>query len=168
MAEDEIVVYKRGEVVTPPIPKIIPPELLQIIMLDDLKVAVSRVAKTLTPATRFVDLARSSVWAAAWLNVLEKFGAGQLEQFHVRAPNTDFRILIIVDGISIFSKTYDETTDDLTYNWVLTCFYQKYNSEIGLTYMTLTESPYNVRFDYLTLPTEHEKTLTESLGLVDK
>ncbi|GAI31608.1 unnamed protein product, partial [marine sediment metagenome] len=30
------------------------------------------------------------------------------EQFHVRSPNTNFRVLIVVDGLSVFSKTYDE------------------------------------------------------------
>ncbi|GAI88348.1 unnamed protein product, partial [marine sediment metagenome] len=30
------------------------------------------------------------------------------EQFHVRSPNTDFRVSIAVDGVSVFNKTYDE------------------------------------------------------------
>ena len=59
-------------------------------------------------STRFVDLAGSNVAAGEWLTVLEESGAGQLEQFHVRSPNTDFRISIAVDGVSVFSKTYDE------------------------------------------------------------
>jgi len=51
MPEDnEITIYKRGEVVPAPIPKTIPPELLQIIMLDDLRVEVSRVNKHLEKA----------------------------------------------------------------------------------------------------------------------
>ena len=40
MSEDEIVIYKRGEEVTKA-PKRLPPELLQIIMLDDIQVALS-------------------------------------------------------------------------------------------------------------------------------
>ena len=116
MPEDnEIVIYKRGEVIPASIPKRIPPELLQIIALDDLRVvasrvevAASRVANTLTPTTRFVDLARSSTRAGGWLTVLYKSGAGQLEQFHIRSPNTDFRILIAVDMRGFFAKTYDE------------------------------------------------------------
>lgn len=111
MPEEEIVIYKRDkEIAQPPIPvpKIIPPELLGIIMLDDLKVAASRVANILTPTIRFVDLARSSLGPATWLTVLDKFGAGQLEQFHVRSPNTDFGILILVDRIGFLWKTYDE------------------------------------------------------------
>ncbi|GAI68454.1 unnamed protein product [marine sediment metagenome] len=53
---EEIVIYKRGEVVTPPpppmppIPKIIPPELLQIIVLDDIQVALTKVNKHLEKA----------------------------------------------------------------------------------------------------------------------
>ncbi|MBA7556820.1 hypothetical protein ES705_49540 [subsurface metagenome] len=106
--EDEIVIYKRGEVTPASIPKRIPPELLQIIALDDLKVAASRVASILTPTTRFVDLARSSLGPARALTVLYKSGAGQLEQFHIRSPNTDFGILIAVDMRSFLAKTYDE------------------------------------------------------------
>lgn len=108
MPEDEITIYKRGEVIPPPIPKRIPPELLQIIMLDDLKVAANRVANILTPTTRFVDLARSILGPARTLTILDKSEAGELEQFHVKSPSTDFRILIIIDGRSIFLKTYDE------------------------------------------------------------
>ncbi|GAI68367.1 unnamed protein product, partial [marine sediment metagenome] len=59
-------------------------------------------------STRFVDLAGSVVGAGGWLTILEDLGAGQLEQFHVRSPNTDFRVSITVDGVSVFSKTYAE------------------------------------------------------------
>ena len=59
-------------------------------------------------ATRFVDLAGSTVAVGEWLTVLQEFVAGQSEQFHVRSPNTDFRVLIAVDWVSVFSKTYDE------------------------------------------------------------
>ena len=59
-------------------------------------------------STRFVDLAGSSVAASEWLTVLEEFEAGQLEQFHVRSPNTDFRVSIAVDEVSVFNKTYAE------------------------------------------------------------
>jgi len=45
----------------------------------------------------------------------------------------------------------DESTDVLTHNTRLTCFYQAYGGYIGLEYMTLTASPYNVRFDFLTV-----------------
>ncbi|MBA7573728.1 hypothetical protein ES708_15526 [subsurface metagenome] len=60
------------------------------------------------PTTKFVDLAGSSVAASEWLTVLEEFESGQLEQFHVRSPNTDFRVSIAVDGVSVFNKTYAE------------------------------------------------------------
>jgi len=59
-------------------------------------------------ATRFVDLAGSIVAAGEWLTVLESSETGELEQIHVRSPNTDFRVSIAVDGMSVFSKTYAE------------------------------------------------------------
>ncbi|MBA7521247.1 hypothetical protein ES705_13352 [subsurface metagenome] len=68
----------------------------------------SPVAVPIEPTTRFVDLAGSIVGAGEWLTILEESEAGELEQFHVRSPNTDFRILIDVDGVSVFNKTYDE------------------------------------------------------------
>lgn len=49
MAEDEIVVYERGKEVTP-VSKRIPPELLQIILLDDVQVALTKVNKHLEKA----------------------------------------------------------------------------------------------------------------------
>lgn len=60
------------------------------------------------PTTRFVDLAGSIVASGDWLTVLQESEAGQLEQFHVRSPNTDFKVSITVDGVSVFSKTYTE------------------------------------------------------------
>jgi hypothetical protein len=47
----------------------------------------------------------------------------------------------------------DETTEVLTYADRLTCFYKAYGSKIGLEYMTKTASPYNVRFNFLSLNT---------------
>ena len=58
--------------------------------------------------TRFVDLAGSVVGTGVWLTVLEEAGSGQLDQLHIRSPNSDFRISITVDGVSVFNKTYDE------------------------------------------------------------
>jgi hypothetical protein len=45
----------------------------------------------------------------------------------------------------------DETTEVLTSADRLTCFYKDYGSKIGLVYMTKTSSPFNVRFDFLTI-----------------
>jgi len=45
----------------------------------------------------------------------------------------------------------DESADRLTGNERLTCFYQVYNSYVGLAYMTLPASPYNVKFNFLTV-----------------
>ncbi|MBA7694634.1 hypothetical protein ES703_103247 [subsurface metagenome] len=61
-----------------------------------------------TESTRFVDLAGSVVAAGDWLTVLQESETGELEQFHIRSPNTDFRVSMNVDGASVFSKTYDE------------------------------------------------------------
>lgn len=44
MAKDEITIYRRGKEVTKA-PKRIPPELLQIIMLDDIQVALTKLNK---------------------------------------------------------------------------------------------------------------------------
>ncbi|GAI82657.1 unnamed protein product [marine sediment metagenome] len=44
MPENEIVIYRRGKEVTKA-PKRLPPELLQIIMLDDLQVALTKLNK---------------------------------------------------------------------------------------------------------------------------
>ncbi|MEM2885932.1 MAG: hypothetical protein QXF24_07575, partial [Thermoproteota archaeon] len=46
----------------------------------------------------------------------------------------------------------NEATDHLTANDMLTCFYSSYSYKIGLVYMTKTSSPYNVRFEFLTMP----------------
>lgn len=45
----------------------------------------------------------------------------------------------------------DESTEVLTGNDKLTCYYNKYGNYIGLVYMTKTASPYNVKFAYLSL-----------------
>ena len=68
----------------------------------------SPVAVPIEPTTRFADLAGSIVAAGEWLTVLEGSETGELEQIHVRSPNTDFRVSIAVDGMSVFSKTYAE------------------------------------------------------------
>jgi len=59
----------------------------------------------------------------------------------------------------------NETTDQLTANDRLSCFYRDYGSAIGLVYMTKTASPYNVRFAYLTLGVVKE--IADSLSLSD-
>jgi hypothetical protein len=42
-------------------------------------------------------------------------------------------------------------TETLTYDDRLTCFYRAYDSKIGLMYMTMTTSPYNVKFAFLSV-----------------
>ena len=53
----------------------------------------------------------------------------------------------------------DESTDGLTGYDRLTCFYQAYSGHIGLMYMTLAGSPYNVRFAFLTLAQTYYQSL---------
>jgi hypothetical protein len=45
----------------------------------------------------------------------------------------------------------DETTEELCYAYVLTCFYNAYGNYIGLVYVTKTASPYNVKFAFLSV-----------------
>lgn len=49
MSEDEIIIYKRGEVIPPP-PKKIPPDLLQVILLDDIQVGISKLNRHMEKA----------------------------------------------------------------------------------------------------------------------
>jgi hypothetical protein len=58
--------------------------------------------------TRFVDLAGSLVAAGGWLTVLTDSGEGQLDEFLVRCPKINFKVLVAVDVVSVFSKTHGE------------------------------------------------------------
>jgi len=60
-----------------------------------------------------------------------------------------------------------ETTDHLTGNDKLACFPKVFSGYIGLEYMTLTASPYNVRFAYLDVSGVVLKEVTDSLSLSD-
>ncbi|MFB0543810.1 MAG: hypothetical protein ACETVR_03415, partial [Candidatus Bathyarchaeia archaeon] len=61
-----------------------------------------------TATVRFVDLPGSVVGAGAQLTVLERVGRGVLDELQVRSPNTNFGVLITVDGSDILDKTYAE------------------------------------------------------------
>jgi len=59
------------------------------------------------------------------------------------------------DGGATWSATTDWIDESIEVLYLanrLTCFYKQYDNYIGLEYMTKTASPYNVRFDFLTLP----------------
>ena len=58
----------------------------------------------------------------------------------------------------------NESTEVLTSTSRLTCFYNKYGSYIGLVYMTKTSSPYNVKFDFLTIALAKTKVQTVSVS----
>jgi len=45
----------------------------------------------------------------------------------------------------------DESIDEIKLDYYHSCYYQNYGSDIGLLYTTKLESPYNVRFDFLTV-----------------
>jgi len=55
----------------------------------------------------------------------------------------------------------DETTETLTDSDRLTCFYEAEGNYVGLAYLTKTSSPYNVKFDYLTITTNVIGTSTD-------
>ena len=45
----------------------------------------------------------------------------------------------------------DESADDIIADWLISSFYMDYGGYIGLIYLTKLGSPYNVRFDFLTM-----------------
>jgi len=57
---------------------------------------------------KFTEFEDQSVGAGEWLNVLQYTGAGQVDEFFIRSPNTNFRVQIIIDGVVALDKTYDE------------------------------------------------------------
>ena len=61
-----------------------------------------------TLTTRYADFAGRSVEAGEWFKVLDRAGRGRIGAFHVRSPNTSFKVSISVDGESVLEKTYDE------------------------------------------------------------
>jgi hypothetical protein len=61
----------------------------------------------------------------------------------------------------------DESTDTILYGYVLTCFPQSYSNYIGLAYVTLTASPFNVKFAFLEISAVILKEVTDSIGLAD-
>jgi hypothetical protein len=60
----------------------------------------------------------------------------------------------------------DESTDHLTGNDRLSCFYKAYGNVIGLAYMTKTASPYNVRYAFLSLVVAVPKMVGDGLTWV--
>jgi hypothetical protein len=60
----------------------------------------------------------------------------------------------------------DESTDLLTANPNLSCFYKAYGNIIGLAYMTKTASPYNVRYAFLSLVVAVPKMVGDGLTWV--
>jgi hypothetical protein len=59
----------------------------------------------------------------------------------------------------------NESTEQLTSNDLITCFYKQYGNYIGLLYMTKTTSPYNVKFAYLTVAVVVKKPIVVGDGL---
>lgn len=91
--------------------KIMRPDMLQALASFAQLAQLNRIRKQSEKVTGFVDLAESAGSAAAAgeaLTILERSGYGQVEQLHVRSPNIDFRISVVVDGVRIFDKSYGE------------------------------------------------------------
>ena len=61
-----------------------------------------------TATAKFADFAGQSVDPDAWQTILEKTGRGRIGDFHVRSPNTSFKVQIKVDGTVQLEKTYAE------------------------------------------------------------
>ena len=68
--------------------------------------------KTLIPlltfSSKFVEFDSQTLGAGEWLNALQYAGAGQVDEFFIVSPNTNFKVQITVDGVVILEKTYDE------------------------------------------------------------
>jgi len=58
--------------------------------------------------SNFKEFKDQPVGAGEWLNVLQYTGAGQVDEFFVRSPNTSFKVQVTVDGAVVLEKTYDE------------------------------------------------------------
>jgi len=64
---------------------------------------------TVPPFTsNFKEFKDQAVGAGEWLNVLQYTGTGQVEEFFIRSPNTNFKVQVTVDGAVVLEKTYDE------------------------------------------------------------
>lgn len=61
-----------------------------------------------TLTARFADFADEALGAGEWFTVLDSTGRGEVEEFQVRSPSTDFKLSIAVDGETVLEKTYDE------------------------------------------------------------
>lgn len=55
-------------------------------------------------------------------------------------------------------KWINESVETLTYGIGITGFYKEYGNYIGLAYMTKTASPYNIKFNHITLPPDPAAT----------
>jgi hypothetical protein len=63
---------------------------------------------TIPFTSKFTELKDQTIGASEWLNVLQYNGAGQVDEFFIRSPNTNFKVQVTVDGTVVLEKTYDE------------------------------------------------------------
>jgi hypothetical protein len=63
---------------------------------------------TIPFASKFAEFKDQAIGAGEWLNVLQYTGAGQVEEFFIRSPNTNFKVQVTVDGAVVLEKTYNE------------------------------------------------------------
>lgn len=61
-----------------------------------------------TITARFADFVGRTVNPGEWFTVISETGRGLIREFHVRSPNTSFKVSITVDGVATLEKTYDE------------------------------------------------------------
>lgn len=99
----------------------------------------------------------TTVQADANYPVLSIDGDGKLYCFWMNYPTMDHVFYKkYIDGTwdADLTDWIDETTDDIYADDRLSCHYGAYGGYIALIYMTKTESPYNVRHEYLSGLTE--------------
>lgn len=59
-------------------------------------------------AAKFINRTDQTITPGDWLTILEMEAAGNVEEFFIHSPNTDFKIQIVVNGSTVLEKTYEE------------------------------------------------------------
>jgi hypothetical protein len=58
--------------------------------------------------SKFAEFKDQVIGPGEWLDVLQYTSAGQVEEFFILSPNTNFKVQVAVDGAVVLEKTYDE------------------------------------------------------------
>jgi hypothetical protein len=99
-------------------------------------------------------IVRSATTATTGMNLAIDTATNNLFCFWAGSPTADhiyYKKCIAGTWDTDPTDWINESTDHLTTNYDLVCFYKDYASKIGLEYMTKTASPYNVKFEVYTL-----------------